>query len=195
MTRHKLVRAISAQELETFLEELSTVPDVTGQKIRDLAETKFGVEMGHDAANNFRKDVYGQYLDRQRQRADFARRMTEFKEEGTGQMFADASSEELQQQVFEFMMSSKLDLSNPEHLKRAEALANIIKGGRSEDRKKIKELNEQLAAAQAQQKQTASAVINAAKDKGASPELIDALRQSMNFRPVTPTPETTEAKA
>lgn len=179
MTKHKLVRAISADELDTFLEELAGQPNVTGQKIRDLAEEKFGVEMGHDAANNFRNDVFGKYLERARQRKEFARRMSEVKDERTGRMFADAASEELQQQVFEFMMKSELDLGDPEDLERAEALARIIKGARSEDRKMMDQLRADLDEANEQKK----AMMTAAKDKGASPELIAAIRQASNFRP------------
>ena len=179
MTKHKLVRAISADELEIFLQELAGLPDVTGQKIRDLAESKFGVEMGHDAANRFRVDVYGKYLDRCRQRAEFARRMSEVKGDRNGRMFADAASEELQQQVFEFMMQSELDLSTPEGLEKAESLAKIIASGRREDRKMIKQLEEALEQAEQQKK----AMMTVAKDKGASPELIAAIRAASNFRP------------
>lgn len=184
LSKHKLVRAISAEELDAFLEELAGVPDVTGQKIRDLAEEKFGVEMGHDAANNFRRDVFGSYLSRMRDRKEMTRRILDVKDASTGHTLADAASEELQQQVFEFMMNSRLDLGNDEDLERAEKLSRIIKGARAEDRKMIEDLRESLARAQEEKK----AMVSAAQQKGASPELIAAIRQASNFRPPSSAP-------
>jgi hypothetical protein len=184
MTKHKLVRAITAAELETLLDDLAAMTDVTGQKIRDLAESRYGVEMGHDAANNFRKDVFGAYLERLRARKERVKMIIENRDVATGQTLADAASEELQQQVFDFLAEAQpLDLAKPEDMERAEALARIIKSARSEDRKMILDLREQLAAAEAREKLTAKAVMSAAAEKGASPELVGAIREAMNFRP------------
>jgi hypothetical protein len=185
LSKHKLVRAISAQELETFLDDLATMADVTGQKIRDLAEDRFEVKMGHDAANNFRNDVFGKYLDRLRARKERVKMIIENRDAANGQTLADAASEELQQQVFDFLSEANpLDLANPDDMEKAEALARIIKSARSEDRKMIADLREQLVQAEERAKLTAKSVMAAAASKGASVELVGAIREAMNFRPV-----------
>lgn len=191
ISKHKLVRAITADELEAFLNDLAAMTDVTGQKIRDLAESRFEVTMGHDAANNFRNDVFGKYLERLRARKERVKMIAENRDASLGQTLADAASEELQQQIFDFLSeSAPLDLANPEGMEQAESLARIIKSARSEDRKMIDALREQLAQAEAARKQTAKAVMETAKSKGASPELVTAIREAMNFRPTNREPET-----
>ncbi len=184
LSKHKLVRAITAEELDGFLESLASMTDVTGAKIRELAEERFGVEMGHDAANNFRKDVYGKYIDRMRKRKELSATIAAHRDNDNGRTLADAASEELQQQVFEFLAdNAPLDLSNDDDLARAESLARIIKGARSEDRKMIDDLRTQLKEAQEREKATAKAVVSAAEGRGASPELVSAIREAMQFRP------------
>lgn len=187
LSKHKLVRAITAEELDGFLESLAGMTDVTGAKIRELAEARFGVEMGHDAANNFRKDVYGKYIERMRKRKELSVMVAANRDSGSGRTLADEASEELQQQVFEFLADNpSLDFNDEDDLKRAEALARIIKGGRSEDRKMIDDLRAQLKEAQEREKATAKAVMSAAEGRGASPELVSAIREAMQFRPKKP---------
>lgn len=196
LSKHKLVRAVTAEELDGFLESLAGMKDVTGAKIRELAEERFGVEMGHDAANNFRKDVYGAYLERMRKRKALSVMVAAHRDSDNGRTLADAASDELQQQVFEFLTeNAPLDLGNEDDLKRAESLARIIKGARSEDRKMIDDLREELRQAQEREKATAKAVVSAAEGRGASPELVGAIREAMQFRPKAETLKTETLKA
>jgi hypothetical protein len=195
LSKHKLVRAVTAEELDSFLESLAGMTDVTGAKIRELAESRFGVEMGHDAANNFRKDVFGRYIERMRKRKELSATIAAHRDNDNGRTLADAASEELQQQVFEFLAdNAPLDLSNDDDLARAEALARIIKGARSEDRKMIDDLRAQLKEAQEREKATAKAVVSAAEGRGASPELVGAIREAMQFRPKAETLKTETLK-
>lgn len=141
-SKNKLVRAISADELQAFLDELAGTPGVDGPMIQRLALEKFAVPIGHNSANHFRAEVYQKYLDQIGKRKALVSMITANKEPASGQTLADAASEQLQQQVFEFLIDSEtgLDLSTPEGVKHAKALADIIKGARSEDRKRIAEM-------------------------------------------------------
>ena len=141
-SKNKLVRAISAEELQSFLDELAGTPGVDGPMIQRLALEKFAVPMGHNSANHFRAEVYQKYLEQIGKRKALVSMITANKEPASGQTLADAASEQLQQQVFEFLIDSEtgLDLSTPEGVKHAKALADIIKGARSEDRKRIAEM-------------------------------------------------------
>lgn len=138
-SKNKLVRAISAEELQSFLDELSRTAGVDGPMIQELAESRFGVEMGHNSAAHFKKEVYTKYLEQIGKRKAMVQMITANRDPANGQTLADASSEVLQQQVFEFLIDTEtgLDLSTPEGMKHAKGLAAIIKSARSEDRKMI----------------------------------------------------------
>ncbi|MES2596054.1 MAG: phage protein Gp27 family protein [Verrucomicrobiota bacterium] len=182
-SRHKLVRSITPEELDTLLERLASETNVTGARIRELADEMYGVEIGHDSANNFRNDVFGEYLRNLSASRDRARMIASMGSDAAGKVISDAASQMLQQQLFEFMLTAKLDFNKAEDLEKAEALARIIKGARLEDRKMIAQLEAQLEAAKEKEAQTATAVMAAAKEKGASPQLVSAIREAMNFRP------------
>lgn len=174
-TKNKLARAISAEELASFLDELATTPGVDGPMIQRLALERFGVEMGHNSANHFRKEVYARYLEKLGRRKGLVKLVKETSEEGDGRRLADAASDELSQQVFEFLAESDLDLSDEDDLKRAEALARIIKGARSEDRKMMADLAERAARAE-------NALKKVAGEKGLSAETAEAIEEVLNFR-------------
>jgi hypothetical protein len=142
-SKNKLVRAISAEELQGFLDELSRTAGVDGPMIQELAESRFGVEMGHNSAAHFKKEVYTKYLEQVGKSKALAQMITANRDPDNGMTLAEASSEFLQQRVFEFMIENQtgLDLSTSEGMKRAKGLADIIKSARSEDRKKIDALN------------------------------------------------------
>lgn len=183
-SKNKLVRSISETELHAFLESLASTPGVDGPMIQEQALSKFGIKIGHESANNFRKEVFGKYIDRLRKRKELSAVVAANRDAGTGRTLADAASEELQQQVFEFLTDNDaLNLRDDEGMKRAEALARIIKSARSEDRRLLDQLNERVKELEAEKKQTSAAVLAAAKDKGASPELIENVRAALNFRP------------
>lgn len=146
-SKNKLVRAISADELQAFLDELAGTPGVDGPMIQRLALEKFAVPMGHNSANHFRAEVYQKYLDQIGKRKALVSMITANKEPASGQTLADAASEQLQQQVFEFLIDSEtgLDLSTPEGVKHAKDLSVIIQSARSQDRRMILALQKQMA--------------------------------------------------
>lgn len=164
-SKNKLVRAISAEELQGFLDELSRTAGVDGPMIRELAESRFGVEMGHNSAAHFKKEVYTKYLEQIGKRKALVSMITANKEPSSGQTLADAASEQLQQQVFEFLIDAEtgIDLSTPAGVKHAKALADIIKGARSEDRKRIAEMER---------------MVDETKDDLANRELSEAQREA-----------------
>lgn len=140
-SKNKLVRSISEEDLRAFLDELLRTPNVTGAFIQGEALKRFGVEIGHNSANEFRRDVFGRYIEKMRRAAEMSRVVGESRDAKGGHTLADAASDLLQQQVFEFMVEAKLDLDNPEDVERAESIARIIKSARSEDRRMIDQLN------------------------------------------------------
>lgn len=186
-SKNKLVRNISEADLHAFLEELANTPGVDGPMIQEQALSKFGIKIGHESANNFRKEVFGKYIDRLRRRKELSAVVAANRDAGSGRTLADAASEELQQQVFEFLASNgPLDLSDDDDMERAESLSRIIKSARSEDRRMLDQLAARVKELEAERKQTAAAVVAAAQEKGASPQLIESVRAALNFRPPQP---------
>lgn len=160
-SKNKLVRAISAEELQTFLDELSRTSGVDGPMIQRLAEERFSVEMGHNSANHFRKEVYQTFLDRLSKRKQLAAMIATHKDDTSGKTLADAASDELQQQVFEFLTENDaLDLSAEDGLAKAESLARIIKSARGEDRKMITALAAEVQRLKQRETETASDLKN-----------------------------------
>ena len=183
-SKNKLVRSITEEQLHAFLESLVITPGVDGPMIQEQALAKFGIKIGHESANNFRKEVFGKYIERLRRRKELSAVVAANRDAGNGRTLADAASEELQQQVFEFLTDNDaLNLADEKGMERAEALARIIKSARSEDRRLLDQLNERVKELEAEKKQTSAAVIAAAQDKGASPQLIESVRAALNFRP------------
>lgn len=139
-SKNKLVRELTEEQLVAFLEQLIATPGVDGPMIQARALEQFGVKIGNDSANNFRKEVFGKYIERMRKRKELSQVISAHRDADSGRTLADAASEELQQQVFEFLTDNEsLDLSDKDDLARAESLARIIKSARSEDRAMIKQ--------------------------------------------------------
>lgn len=154
-SKNKLVRELTEEQLVAFLEQLIATPGVDGPMIQAQALEKFGVKIGHESANNFRREVFGKYIERMRKRKELSQVISAHRDADSGRTLADAASEELQQQVFEFLTDNEsLDLSDKDDLARAESLARIIKSARSEDRAMIKQLSAQLKELQEREAET-----------------------------------------
>lgn len=137
-SKNKLVRSITPEELTAFLEALAGTPGVDGPMIQEQAMEKFGIKIGHESANNFRKEVFGKYIERMRKRRELSAVVAANRDAESGRTLADAASEELQQQVFEFLAdNAPLNLADDKDMERAESLSRIIKSARSEDRRMI----------------------------------------------------------
>ena len=144
-SKNKLVRELTEEQLVAFLESLVATPGVDGPMIREQALEKFGIKIGHESANNFRREVFGKYIERMRKRKELSQVIAAHRDADNGRTLADAASEELQQQVFEFLADNEsLDLSDKDDLNRAEALSRIIKSARSEDRAMIKQQEQRI---------------------------------------------------
>lgn len=143
-SKNKLVRSITEEQLIEFLNELVRTPNVTGAFIQEEALKRFNVEIGHNSANEFRRDIFGSHIEKLRHAARMAQMVNDHRQPGGSNTLADAASDLLQQQVFEFMVEAKLDLAKPADLKQAESLGRIIKSARAEDRKQIDQLNERV---------------------------------------------------
>ena len=185
-SKNKLVRSITPEELTAFLEELANTPGVDGPMIQAKALEKFEIKIGHESANNFRKEVFGKYIANLRNAVQFAKIVKENSDAEDGRMFSDLASNVLQQGVFEFVMTEKIDLGSKEGMERAEALSRIIKSARSEDRAMIKQQEQRIQELEAEKKHTAAGVLSAAKEAGASPAFINSVREALNFRPPAP---------
>lgn len=171
-SKNKLVRAISAEELQGFLDELARTPGVDGPMIQDMAQERFGVEMGHNSANDFRKNVFGKYLERLAKRKQLAATIQQARDPGAGTTLADAAAEELSQMVFDFLTDEDggLDLANGGDIKKANQIALIIARIRKGDRDMIDQLRDQLKEAEAREKAT--------KDDLKNPQLSEAEREA-----------------
>ena len=184
-SKNKLVRSLSEAQLLDFLEDLINTPGVDGPMIQARALAEFGVAIGHESANNFRREVFGKYIERLRKRKALSGMIAAHRDADNGRTLADASSEELQQQVFEHLSdNAPLDLNDKDDLARAESLSRIIKAARSEDRRMLDQLDARVKELEAEKK-AAGKALDVAATKGASPQLISAVRAALNFRPPT----------
>lgn len=186
-SKNKLVRAISAEELQKFLDDLAQTPGVDGPMIQQLALSRFEVSMGHESANNFRKEVFQKYLARLSGRKARVALITAARDSKAGATLADAASEELSQLVFDFLTdledddAKALDLTQPADMKKATQLSNIIARMRSGDRAMIEQLNERVKELEVQNSAAAQLVEAAHKKGGISKETRDAMRQSLGM--------------
>lgn len=181
-SKNKLVRSISETELLAFLESLLNEKNVTGAFIQDQAKERFGVEIGHNSANEFRRDIFGSFVEKMRRAAQMARTVGKEREAAEGHTLADAASDLLQQQMFEFMVEANLDLSNPKDVERAEAYARIIKSGRSEDRRMIDQLRDRVKELETKQREAEKLLEAAApKEGGLSDATINAVRKALGM--------------
>lgn len=187
-SKNKLVRELTEEQLTGFLEELVNTPGVSGPLIQEWALKKFGIKIGHESANNFRREVFGRYIERLRKRKELSATIAAHRDTDSGRTLADAASEELQQQVFEFLADNEaLDLSDKDDLKRAEALSRIIKSARSEDRRMIDQLNDRIKELEVKQKAAEKALESATgKHGGISDETIKAVRKALGMQEDAP---------
>lgn len=182
-SKNKLVRSLTEEQLLAFLEELIATPGVDGPMIREKAQKKFGVSIGNDSANQFRKEIFGRYIERMRKRSELSQVIAAHRDGDSGKTIADAASEELQQRVFEFLADDEdLDLSDKDDLKRAEALSRIIKSARIEDRRMLEQLSKRVKELEEKQRE-AEKVLDAASQKegGLSDATINAVRKALGM--------------
>lgn len=152
-TKNKLVRSLTEEQLLAFLDELITTPGVDGPMIKEKALEKFGVSIGNDSANQFRKEVFGKYVEKLRRAAQMSKTVAEHRREGQVNTLADASSDLLQQQLFEFMVENNLDFNNPKDVEKAEAISRMLKAARSEDRRMIEQLDTRVKELEAREEE------------------------------------------
>lgn len=182
-SKNKLVRSLTEEQLLAFLEELIATPGVDGPMIREKAQEQFGVSIGNDSANHFRKEVFGRYIERMRKRKELSAVIAANRDSASGKTIADAASEELQQQVFEFLADNEaLNLGSKDDLERAEALARIIKSARIEDRRMLEQLSKRVKELEEKQRE-AEKVLDAASQKegGLSDATINAVRKALGM--------------
>lgn len=193
----KVAQELTPKELEEFCQALRDVPHVEmASKIMELAKAK-GISIGRTAAYEFKNKEMLPWLKRLQLRKEKAAAINEMGDDGSGQTLADAAAAELGQIAFD--MVSELDGQIDIQTKEGRAVFNEITKGihrlRTGDRAMIKQLNDQIAAMKTEKDQTSAAVIAAAKDKGASPQLIESVRAALNFRPPQSTTTPPQASA
>jgi len=181
-TKNKLVRSITEEQLSAFLGELVASPGVDGPMIKEKALEKFGVSIGNDSANQFRKEVFGKYVEKLRRAAQMSKTVAEHRKDGQVNTLADASSDLLQQALFEFMVESDLDFNNPKDVEKAEAISRMIKAARSEDRRMIEQLDKRVKELEDQHREAEKALQAASgKQGGISDDTIKAVRQALGM--------------
>jgi len=194
-SKTKIAQELTPDELTKFCEALRDVPHgEMAAKIMELAKGQ-GISIGKSAAYEFKNKEMLPWLKRLQLRKEKAAMLNEAGDDNSGQTLADAAAAEMGQIAFD--MVSELDGQIDIQTKEGRAVFNEITKGihrlRTGDRAMIKQLNDQIAAMEAEKKLTSTAVLAAAKDKGASPELIENVRAALNFRPPA-SPQTEAAK-
>lgn len=152
-SKNKLVRNLTEEQLIAFLDDLLKTKNVTGAYIREQAQDRFNIEIGHNSANEFRREVFGGYIEKMRRVKEMSAAVAEHRPANGINTLADAASDLLQQQVFEFMVEADLDLNNPKDMEKAEQLSRIIKSARAEDRRMIDQLEKQVKELEAREQE------------------------------------------
>ena len=188
-SKTKVAQELTPDELAKFCEALRNVPvEQMAARIIELAKEQ-GVSIGRTAAYEFKNKEMLPWLKRLQLRKEKAAAIQEAGEDNSGRTLADAAAAELGQIAFD--MVSELDGQIDITTKEGRAIFNEITKGihrlRTGDRAMIDQLNERVKELEAEKKATSAAVIAAAQDKGASPQLIESVRAALNFRPPTST--------
>lgn len=185
-TRTKIAQELTPAELADFCAALAGVPHgEMAARIQAMAEER-GISIGRTAAYEFKNKEALPFLKRLELRKEKARLLNKHAADDTsGQTLADYAAGELSQLAFDFVTEADgfLDLTSKEGLKQFNVLTLGVQRLRTGDRKMIEQLQEQLKAMKAAQEAKDKAVLTTITEAGASPELVGAIREAMNFRP------------
>jgi len=184
-SKTKIAQELTPDELTAFCESLRDVPHgEMAAKIIELAQAQ-GISIGRSAAYEFKNKEMLPWLKRLQLRKEKAAAINEMGDDDSGRTLADAAAAELGQIAFD--MVSELDGQIDIQTEEGRAVFNEITKGihrlRTGDRAMIKQQAERIKELEAEKKQTAAGVLSAAKEAGASPALINSVREALNFRP------------
>jgi len=186
----KVAQELTPEELEAFCAELKDVPHgEMAAKIQELARTQ-GISIGKTAAYEFKNKEMMPWLKRLQLRREKAKAIEEMGDDNSGMTLADAAAQEMGQIAFDLVtgLDGTIDLTSKEGRAVFNELTKGIHRLRTGDRAMIAQLNQRIKDMEAERKQTAAAVVAAAQEKGASPQLIESVRAALNFRPPQPSP-------
>ena len=184
-SKTKVAQELTPEELEAFC---SALKDVThgemAAKIKELAAAQ-GISIGKTAAYEFKKKEMIPWLKRLQLRKEKAAAIQEMGDDDSGRTLADAAAAELGQIAFDLVseLDGQIDIGSKEGRAVFNEMTKGIHRLRTGDRAMIDQLNKRVKELEAEKKQTAAAVVAAAQEKGASPQLIESVRAALNFRP------------
>ena len=180
----KVAQELTPDELEKFCTALKDVPHgKMAAKIMELAKAQ-GIDIARSSAYEFKNKEMMPWLKRLQLRKEKAKAIAEMGDDNSGRTLADAAAAELGQIAFDLV--SELDGQIDITTKEGRAIFNEITKGvhrlRTGDRAMIDQQADRIKELEAEKKQ-ASKVLDAAAEKGASPQLISSVRAALNFRP------------
>jgi len=181
-TKTKIAQELSPQELADFCQELADVPHgEMAAKILAMAEQR-GIQIGRSAAYVFKTKEALPFIARLRARNEKAAQLKAYAldDDDSAQTLADFTAGELSQIAFDAVsdLDGRLDLTSKEGLEAFDVLTKSVKRLRDGDRKMLEQLKGRVKELEAGAKN----VLGVAADAGASPELIEAIHRTLNFR-------------
>lgn len=132
--QNKIESSLSADQLKSFLDELRTMPAPTLAKIQELVQQKFGVRVSLMGAKTFKDKTFDAYLARLETTSQLAQAVATARTENPGATLADAASDIMGQQLFEWMNETTAIKAQIAELTPLQA-ARILQSLRAEDRK------------------------------------------------------------
>lgn len=169
----KIEQELTLPQLEELCERLRHSPKRTLAGIQELA-SEYGVEIGLNAADTFKKGPFADYLAKIEARSRLANAVAGVSKPEDAHHLADAAGGELSQLLFTFMMKmdAESDLTDPETRKLAKDLAQMIETLRRGDHR-LREMEDRFARKVAEAKAKLSELKNA--DNASSPAARDAI--------------------
>jgi len=185
-SKTKIAQELTPQELDAFCAALKDVAHgEMAARIQQLAKEQ-GISIGKSAAYEFRNKEALPWLNRLRLRKEKAAAIQEMGDDDSGLTLADAAGAELGQIAFDLVseLDGRIEISSKEGRATFDTLTKGIHRLRSGDRAMLKQLADRVKELEAEKK-AAGKALDVAATKGASPQLISAVRAALNFRPPT----------
>ena len=185
--------ALSSEQKLEFCDWLLQQTGVTGTFIQQAAQERYGVKVGLGAAYTFKDKLFDQHLEKLRKRKERAALLKDSTGNEDTLLIADNAAGNLAQLLFDFTLDGLdgLDPNDKNDRATIKAIGQEISRVRRDDaarRAEIRDLQDKLAAAEAEQKRQQAAVDKATlKDStGMTVAARNALRLELGLPLLTP---------
>ena len=154
--KSKIETALSAIELKDFVKELAETPNLTNEKIQELAAAR-GVQISIMSAQRFKASKYADYLESIASARDFALQIEQIDGAESASTLADAGASALMEALFKFIV--KTNTEGEVDLKQLSKIIPLVSKLRSGDHRmkalhaKLKEFERKEAEYQRKEKE------------------------------------------